>query len=179
MKASRKVFAALGLAAATVIVGSATADDRRHKKEEVVRARLIGINEVPSVSTVARGRFKAVIDEDAGTITFRLSYSALEANPTQAHIHVGQTHTNGGITLFLCTNGTPPTGVPVPQACPPGPTEIEGTLTQADVLAVAAQGIDANGFAEVLRVIRAGATYANVHSERFPGGEIRGPITRD
>jgi CHRD domain-containing protein len=179
MRASKKVFAVLGLAAATVIVGSATADDRRHK-EEVVRARLIGINEVPSISTVARGRFKAVIDEEAGTITFTLSYSALEANPTQAHIHVGQTHTNGGITLFLCTNSpTPPAGVPVPQACPPGPAEIEGTLTQADVLAIAPQGIDANGFAEVLRAIRAGATYANVHSERFPGGEIRGPITRD
>ncbi|HJS22683.1 MAG TPA: CHRD domain-containing protein [Steroidobacteraceae bacterium] len=178
MRASRKVFAVLGLAVATVCVGSATADDRRHK-EEVVRARLIGINEVPSVSTVARGRFKAVIDEEAGTINFTLSYSALEANPTQAHIHVGQTHTNGGITLFLCTNLTPPAGVPVPQACPAGPTEISGTLTQADVLAVVAQGIDANGFAEVLRAIRAGATYANVHSERFGSGEIRGPITRD
>ena len=107
MRASRKVFTVLGLAVATLCVGSATADDRRHHKEEVVRARLIGINEVPSISTVARGRFKAVIDEEAGTITFTLSYSALEANPTQAHIHVGQTHTNGGITLFLCTNGTP------------------------------------------------------------------------
>jgi hypothetical protein len=67
----------------------------------------------------------------------------------------------------------------VPQACPPGPAEIEGTLTQADVLAIAAQGIDANGFADVLRVIRSGATYANVHSERFQGGEIRGAIRRD
>jgi hypothetical protein len=47
------------------------------------------------------------------------------------------------------------------------------------VLAVVPQGIDANGFAEVLRAIRAGATYANVHSERFGSGEIRGPITRD
>ena len=178
MRASRKVYAVLGLAIATVCVGSATADDRRHK-EEVVRARLIGINEVPSISTVARGRFKAVIDEEAGEIRFRLSYSALEAPLTQAHIHVGQRHTNGGITLFLCTNGTPPAGVPVPQACPPGPAEIEGTLTQADVLAIAPQGIDANGFAEVLRAIRSGATYANVHSERFPGGEIRGQIKSD
>lgn len=178
MKVPRKVLAVLGLAVATVCVGAASADNRH--KEEVVRARLIGINEVPSISTVARGRFKAVIDEDAGEIRFKLSYSALEANPTQAHIHVGQQHTNGGITLFLCTNAaTPPAGVPVPQACPPGPAEIEGTLTQADVLAVAPQGIDANGFAEVLRAIRAGATYANVHSERFPGGEIRGAITRD
>ena len=178
MRASRKVFGVLGLAIATVCVGSATADDRRHK-EEVVRARLIGINEVPSVSTVARGRFKAVIDEEAGEIRFTLSYSALEANPTQAHIHVGQTHTNGGITLFLCTNLPPLAGIPVPQACPVGPAEISGTLTQADVLPIVGQGIDANGFAEVLRAIRAGATYANVHSERFQPGEIRGPITRD
>jgi CHRD domain len=178
MKISKKVLAGLGLAVATVCVGAASADNRGHR-EEVVRARLIGINEVPAISTVARGQFKAVIDEDAGTIIYTLRYSALEAAPTQAHIHVGQTHTNGGITLFLCTNGTPPAGVPVPQTCPAGPAEISGTLTQADVLAVVAQGIDANGFAEVLRAIRAGATYANVHSERFGSGEIRGPITRD
>ena len=178
MRVSRKVLAVLGLAVATVCVGSASADDRRHR-EEVVRARLIGLNEVPSVSTVARGRFKAVIDEEAGTITFTLSYSALEAPVTQAHIHVGQRHTNGGVSVFFCTNLAPPPGVPVPQACPQGPTEISGTLTQADVLGPAGQGVAANEFAELLRAIRAGATYANVHSEKFQLGEIRGPITTD
>ena len=38
------------------------------------------------------------------------------------------------------------------------------------------QGIAAGEFDELVRAIRAGVTYANVHSEKFPGGEIRGQI---
>jgi hypothetical protein len=39
----------------------------------------------------------------------------------------------------------------------------------------AAQGID---FGELVRAIRAGATYANVHTEKYPGGEIRTQLRR-
>jgi hypothetical protein len=38
------------------------------------------------------------------------------------------------------------------------------------------QGVAAGEFAEVLAAIRKGVTYANVHSSRNPGGEIRGQI---
>ena len=31
-------------------------------------------------------------------------------------------------------------------------------------------------FAELVKAIRAGLTYANVHTSKFPGGEIRGQI---
>ena len=31
-------------------------------------------------------------------------------------------------------------------------------------------------FAEIIKAIRAGLTYANVHSSNFTGGEIRGQI---
>ena len=102
------------------------------------------------------------------------------AGVTQAHIHLGRPAITGGIVLFLCTNLTPkPAGVPVPQACPDAPATISGTLTAADVVALAAgQGIAAGEFAEVVRAIRAGATYANVHTTLRQGGEIRGLITR-
>jgi hypothetical protein len=44
---------------------------------------------------------------------------------------------------------------------------------------VAAQGSGAGeptAFEELVRAIRAGFTYANVHTTRWPGGEVRGQI---
>ena len=49
-------------------------------------------------------------------------------------------------------------------------------ITSANILALPAQGIAAGEFAEVVKAIRAGVTYANVHTAAFPGGEIRGQI---
>ena len=51
----------------------------------------------------------------------------------------------------------------------------------ADVIAVAGQSIDAGaaGFADIVKAIRAGAAYANVHTVGHPGGEIRGALGRD
>ena len=56
--------------------------------------------------------------------------------------------------------------------------EVSGTLTAADVLAQAGNGIAAGEFAEVIALIRAGRTYVNVHSAKFPPGEIRSQIDR-
>jgi hypothetical protein len=38
------------------------------------------------------------------------------------------------------------------------------------------QGINTGEFDELLRAIRAGKTYANVHSTTWPAGEVRGQI---
>jgi hypothetical protein len=42
----------------------------------------------------------------------------------------------------------------------------------------ASQGIDPGtaGFAEVVKAIRNGAAYANVHTSKVPSGEIRGAL---
>jgi hypothetical protein len=50
-------------------------------------------------------------------------------------------------------------------------------VTSADVVAVPAQGIAAGDLAEVIRAIRVGKGYANVHTTTYPGGEVRGQIT--
>jgi hypothetical protein len=53
---------------------------------------------------------------------------------------------------------------------------VSRTVSAADVIGPAGQGIDAGEFEEVLIALRSGVTYANVHSARNPGGEIRGQI---
>ena len=76
--------------------------------------------------------------------------------------------------MFLCSNlGNGPAGT---QPCPAGPATVTGTLTAADVVGPAAQGIAAGEFEELLRAIRARVTYVNVHSSKFPAGEIRSQL---
>ena len=38
------------------------------------------------------------------------------------------------------------------------------------------QGIEPLAFGELLSAVRAGYTYANVHTSKWPGGEIRGQL---
>ena len=176
----------------------AVADDGDHNQSHRVRVHLSGFNEVHfvagdptatpivppalrgAISTAASGKFVAEIDEENDIIHYTLSYKGLESDVTQAHIHFGQRHTVGGIVIWLCqTAGTrAPAAVDALTPFCPGPREgtVEGTITPAQVLAQAAQGIAAGEFDELVRAIRAGATYANVHSTLFPPGEIRGHI---
>jgi hypothetical protein len=142
---------------------------------------LTGYEEVTPVSTTGNGEFHARISNDETEIEYQLSYSDLQGAVQQAHIHFGQRGVNGGITVFLCTNlGNGPAGI---QACPPAPATITGTIRAADVspdipatAAARTQGIGTGELAELIAAIRNGATYVNVHSERWPGGEIRSQL---
>ena len=145
-----------------------------------IKELLTGYEEVPSVSTGASGEFTAKIRKDS-TIDWQLSYSDLEGAVQQSHIHLGQTGVNGGITVFLCTNlGNGPAGT---QPCPAPPATISGVITAADVspnipatLAARNQGLNTAEMDELLAAMRAGATYVNIHSTTWPGGEVRSPI---
>jgi hypothetical protein len=139
-------------------------------------AIMLPAEEVPSVSSVAVGEFHAQVAPDDSSVTYTLKYTGLEGTVTQAHIHFGDLDVNGGISVWLCSNLTsPPTPAGV-QACPAPPATITGTFSSPDVVGPAAQGIDAGQFAELLAAVRSGLTYANVHSTRFPGGEVRGQV---
>lgn len=139
------------------------------------KATLVPIEEVPALSNVGSGTFTMQIDFADSSFSYELSFSGLSGTgATQAHIHMAQKGVNGGIMVFYCTNlGNSP--VPT-QPCPANGT-ISGTITAADVIGgAAAQGVATGEFAEVLKAIRAGTVYVNVHTALFPGGEIRGQL---
>lgn len=162
----------IGALLALAGIGSyALADNGNRIK--VAAPRLIGYEENPDVSTAAKGSFEATINRRNKTIRYELSYSDLEGDVQQAHIHFGKRGVNGGISAFLCSNlPDPPPGTP---ECPQGGT-VEGTLERADVIGPVAQGIEPMEFGELRKALRGGHTYVNVHSSEFPGGEIRAQI---
>ena len=155
----------IGLLVASLAVAS-------EGKQNFQADELVGYQENPDVSTVATGSFHVTIDDAAQTLAYELSYSGLEGTVQQAHIHFGKRALNGGISVFLCTNlGNNPTAPPCPQS-----GTVSRTVGAADVVGPSGQGVSPGEFDELVAAMRAGATYANVHSTIWPGGEIRAQI---
>ncbi len=173
-----KLVLAFGVTMLLAAVGVAVATGGRE-----VRERLTGYEEVPTLSSPASGEFKArQIRSDR--IAWRLSYRGFESDVAQAHIHFGARATNGGITVWLCANNPPITNAPPgTQDCPTREGTITGVIEPDDVVAPAVggvpQGIAAGDFDAFVDALRAGVTYANVHTANRAGGEIRAQLGDD
>ena len=159
------------IVALIAVVGVQAFAKGKHK----VKTELSGYNEtLLALSSPGTGKFSARIDDQAQTISYKLTYSGLPTAVQQAHIHFGSRAQSGGIAAFLCTNlGNGPAGTP---ACPATGGTVTGTITPAQVIGPAAQGIAAGEFDELVEAIRAGVAYANVHTAQYPAGEIRGQL---
>jgi hypothetical protein len=185
MKGFKRI--AIVAAAAVGVAGSAIAfsDEGSRRFGEFLN----GLKEAPAiVSTTATGTFRAVINADETEIRYLLTFKDLEGDVQQAHIHIGHPQNSGGIVLWLCDSETNPSPLESTPACNvDNPLDLRngrvtGTLTAADVQTLAANGIAGptattpGEFAEVVALVRAGATYVNVHSTKFGAGEIRSQI---
>jgi hypothetical protein len=160
------VLVPLAVLALVAIPALAGGDD-----EDEFRTRLSGFLETPqSISTAGRGSFTAELQ--GMTLEYVLSYQGLEGGTVSgAHIHLGQKATTGGVIAFLCGGGDKP-------PCPQQGT-VTGVIDAADVIGPSGQGIAPGEFAEVARALREGFVYANVHTQTYPGGEIRGQVRKD
>jgi hypothetical protein len=199
-KLFKPVVAAIGLFGLIVPVAHG-ADAAGHSK-----TKLSGFSEVhaPSlnqgvfsagsgaISSTGSGELELQIDWRNREIRYKLTYEFPDAAQTplagaqfvnQAHFHFGQEHTTGGITVWLCQgdNLAPETPVnirAITPTCPSPSGSVEGSIVPTQVLGVAGQGLPAgeDGFDVLLRALQAGSIYANVHTDRFPPGEIRGQV---
>jgi hypothetical protein len=173
----RKLAVAVSLLVAvglTALVAAALAD-RGHGGNGGTRfsARLTGFDETPSESTPGRGTFKAKILH-GDTIHYVLHYEgfeAVEGNTLFSHIHFGQPGVAGGVSAFLCGGGNKP-------ACTPTQGTFEGDIVASDVVGPTGQGIAPGEMNELIRAMKKGFTYANVHTTLNPAGLIRGQIRK-
>jgi hypothetical protein len=172
----RKLAVVISLLAATgltIVAAAALADRGGNGNGGNFGARLTGFQETPSESTPGRGTFRArVVNGD--TIHYTLHYEGFEAaegSTTGAHIHFGQPGVAGGVSAFLCGGGDKP-------PCTDTQGTFEGDIDAADVVGSVGQGIAAGEMDELIRAMRKGYTYANVHTTLNGAGLIRGQIGR-
>ncbi len=139
------------------------------------RAEMLGYQETPAVSTTGFGLFKAkLLEHETDKLHFVLTYSGLEGGDTLfAHVHFGYRGSAGGVSFFLCGGNTKP------DPCPNVAGTVEGDITPADVVGPSGQGIEPGSFSEIVQAMRAGTAYVNIHTTRWPSGEIRGQINND
>lgn len=114
----------------------------------LLSASLDGTQEVPPVTSAATGSGVLTLNENAGTVTARVSTSGAD-DATAAHIHTGDAGTNGDVLLPLVAD-----------------SENSGSWTLDEGV------VDADQIA----TIKSAGTYFNVHTPANPGGEIRGQI---
>ena len=129
------------------------------------RATMNAANEPGGVTSNGTGTADYTVD--GGTVSYTVTFSGLNANASNAHIHVGPAGVNGAVT------------VPFTQLVPHANAgTFSGTFTAANVAAASTPdggiGVDAGDYNGLLQLMRAGETYTNIHTTANQGGEIRG-----
>ena len=160
----------IGFWAIAALAVSMLAAPAAHSQTERFSARLGGENEVPPINTDGSGKFR--MEMVGSDITFSLSFSDLSSALTMAHLHFAPPNVAGGVMIFLCGGGGQPDCPAVTEGT------ITGTITAANVTGPTTQGIDVGDLDSALRAVRAGLSYANMHTVNFGGGEIRGQVQR-
>ena len=123
-----------------------------------MRAKLTGTHEVPSNTSPANGSAQVTILGSGSQIYYQYFVTGLTGPAAAAHIHLGAIGVNGPV-LF-------------PLAVPAGTTgSVSGTLTAAQFT-----GAGNLTYEQALDAIENGGTYINVHTAKYPGGEVRGQV---
>jgi hypothetical protein len=131
--------------------------------ERSFKAKLSGSEVVPTVKTTAKGETIFQLSKDGNELTYKLTVADIE-NVTVAHIHDGKYGKNGPPIVSLYT-GSKKEG------------KFSGTLSEGTITAKDLMGeLKGKLFSHFMQMIEDGHAYVNVHTDKYPGGEIRGQI---
>src|SRR4051812_15548585 len=149
----RKVLALVVVALLAVAVVPALAATK-------YRATMNGKSETPKSKSKATGSAVFTVASNGKSIKYTLKATGLTGPAQAAHIHLGKVGKAGPVIIPIC-----------PKACK---LPKSGTLTSKQF--VKAAGV--KNFAAAIKAIKAGNTYVNVHTKKYPAGEIRGQIKK-
>ena len=131
---------------------------------EIYRSVMNGLQEVPMVTTNARGSTSFHLSADGSSIIYAITVNEIR-DVTMAHILVGGPGEVGPpvVDLFMGTK----------------PGRFDGLLVQGKITAAQLKGsLAGRSIAELHSLLSSGGAYVNVHTAQHPNGEIRGQITR-
>lgn len=130
--------------------------------EKSFKSILSGSESVPAVETMARGDATFTVIKDEKALSYYVTVSDIE-NVTAAHIHLGKKGENGP-PVALITNDK--------KAGKFSGTLAEGTITKKDLMGP----MMGKSVEDLIKKIKKGDAYLNVHTDKYPNGEIRGQI---
>ncbi len=125
-------------------------------------AKLSGANEVPAVMSNGTGIAKFNFSNDGNAASFHVNVSGI-ADARFAHIHFAKAGVNGGVVFTLRMDKVV------------GP--VSGLYASGEINPMNFSGRLLGGDLVILReAFRTGNAYVNVHTDKFPGGELRGQV---
>ena len=143
--------------------------------ESIYTAVLSGSAEVPRNESPSTGTATVTIDTGNYTMRVQETFSGLLAPNNASHIHCCTTPTG---TAGVAT--TTPTFTGFPSGVTSGTYDHTFDMTSASsynpAFLTANGGAPLSAFDALVAGLNSGSAYANIHSEMFPAGEIRGTL---
>jgi len=130
---------------------------------EPFKASLSGSDEIISVSTPAKGEATFELDKTGKALRYKVTVSDIE-NVTAAHVHKGVKGKEGPPVAVINIEGK--------REGKFSGTLANGTITDKDLIGPMKGG----PLRDLVKEIEAGGIYVNVHTAKYPGGEIRGQL---
>lgn len=118
--------------------------------------------QTPAVASNAQSQATFKLDEAGKALSYKLNASRIDG-VRFAHIHLGARGANGPVVAFLLQPQTPSTGNVSGRLS-------TGTITAADLVGP----LKGRPLSELVAAMESGKAYTNIHTDEFPGGEVRG-----
>lgn len=156
MKTMKLVLFALFAVVVTASLGMASAGGH-------FKTKLSGKEETPAVKTKAAGEAVLTLSKDGKELIYDLKVKNIE-NAKAAHIHAGKKGEEGPPVVGLF-------GGPKKEGKFSGELA-KGTITDANLVGPLA----GKTVGDLVKMIKDGDAYVNVHTDKFPNGEVRGEL---
>jgi hypothetical protein len=174
---------------AAVLLAVSSLPMAAHATPITLVGNLLGANENPGNNSLGTGLAVVIIDPAANTMRVEVNFSGLFATTatgaasgvTASHIHCCEATPGANANVMVAT--TTPTFPGFPLGVTSGTYDQTFDLTQASSYnpAFITSAFDpthdvAGAEAALINGLENGETYLNIHTTRFPGGEIRAPL---